>query len=60
MSVKIGELKEEMEKMKSHFPFKIIFAIETDEKDSFNVYARNTRHLINSAIKQGLRVFTLS
>lgn len=45
----------EMKRLKSYFPFRHVFAVL--EKDEWFVYARPTKHTMNSKLRAGLPVF---
>lgn len=48
----------ELKKMKKYFPFRIVFAVMLED-NTFEVYAKTTKHLMNKFVKEGKQVFTI-
>lgn len=49
----------EMRRMKSYFPYRIVFGVFDKDTGEFSVWAKPTKHAMNRLVREGHAVFTL-
>ena len=49
----------EMRRMKSYFPYRIVFGVFDKDSGDFFVYSKTTKHTMNRLVREGHAVFTL-
>ncbi len=50
-------IQQDMQRIKAYYPFRIVFCVYDGE--SWEVYAKTTRHVMNNAIRKGYGVWSI-